>query len=59
MNIYLMRHGIPIDAGNPGDVDDSQRPLTDKGVKRMRRAVRGLRRLGEPGRRCEEPSLLV
>jgi len=45
MNIYLMRHGVAVDAGDPSVVDDSQRPLTDKGVKRMRRAARGLRRL--------------
>jgi phosphohistidine phosphatase len=46
MNLYLMRHGIAVDAGDPSVADDSQRPLTNKGVKRMRRAARGLRRLG-------------
>jgi phosphohistidine phosphatase SixA len=59
MNLYLMRHGIAVDAGDPSVVDDSQRPLTDKGVKRMRRVARGLRRLREPGRRCDEVSLNV
>jgi len=46
MNLYLMRHGIAIDANDPSVLDDNQRPLTNKGVKRMRRAARGLRRLG-------------
>ncbi len=46
MNLYLMRHGIAMDVDDPNVIDDSQRPLTHKGVKRMRRAARGLRRLG-------------
>ena len=45
MNLYLMRHGIAVDSGDPSVADDSQRPLTNKGVKRMKRAARGLRRL--------------
>lgn len=59
MNLYLMRHGIAVDAGDPSVVDDSQRPLTDKRVKRMRRAAGGSRRLGEPGRPGDEVSLNV
>jgi len=46
MNLYLMRHGIALAADDPAVIDDNQRPLTAKGVKRMRRAARGLRRLG-------------
>jgi phosphohistidine phosphatase len=46
MNLYLMRHGIAVAANQPGMESDSERPLTPKGVKRMRRAARGLRRLG-------------
>jgi phosphohistidine phosphatase len=46
MNLYLMRHGIAVAADQPGMESDSERPLTPKGVKRMRRAARGLRRLG-------------
>jgi phosphohistidine phosphatase len=46
MNLYLMRHGIAVDAGDPSIVHDNQRPLTNKGAKRMRLAARGLRRLG-------------
>ena len=46
MNLYLMRHGIAVAADQPGTQSDSERPLTPKGIKRMRRAARGLRRLG-------------
>ncbi len=45
MNFYLMRHGVAVAADDPTVGDDSQRPLTAKGIKRMRRAARGLRRL--------------
>jgi phosphohistidine phosphatase len=46
MNLYLMRHGIAVASDQPGMESDSERPLTPKGVKRMRQAARGLRRLG-------------
>ena len=45
MNLYLMRHDIAVDAGDPNIVHDNQRPLSNKGTKRMRRAARGLLRL--------------
>ncbi len=48
MNLYLMRHGIAIAADDPSASHDNERPLTNKGVKRMRRAARGLRRLKIP-----------
>jgi phosphohistidine phosphatase len=43
MNLYLLRHGIAINAEEAAS--DGERPLTEKGDKRMRKAVRGLRRL--------------
>jgi phosphohistidine phosphatase len=44
VDLYLLRHGIAVNAEDlPTGAD---RPLTDKGVKRMRKAARGLRRLG-------------
>jgi phosphohistidine phosphatase len=46
MNLYLMRHGIAVSADQPGIESDSARPLTPKGIKRIRRVARGLRRLG-------------
>lgn len=48
MNLYLMRHGVAVAADDPDVTHDSERPLTNKGVKRMRRAARGLRRLNIP-----------
>src|SRR5918996_3887129 len=48
MNLYPLRHGIAVSSGEPGAEADSQRPLTPKGIKRMRKASRGLRRLGIP-----------
>lgn len=46
MNLYLLRHGIAVAGDEPGIESDSERPLTPKGIKRMRRAATGLRRLG-------------
>jgi phosphohistidine phosphatase len=44
MNLYFLRHGIAASAEEmPADGD---RPLTPKGIKRMRKGVRGIRRLG-------------
>ncbi|HXD11226.1 MAG TPA: phosphohistidine phosphatase SixA [Anaerolineales bacterium] len=45
MNIYLVRHAIAVESGT-SEYEDSQRPLTDKGRKRMRQIARGLRKLG-------------
>ena len=46
MNIYIIRHAIAVDEGTPGYEDDSQRPLTDKGRRKMRQIAKGLRALG-------------
>lgn len=45
MNIYIIRHAIAIDEGTEG-FEDSERPLTDNGRKKMRQIARGLRALG-------------
>lgn len=37
MDLFLLRHGIAVDRGTPGFEDDSQRPLTSKGVTRIHR----------------------
>jgi phosphohistidine phosphatase len=42
MNLYLIRHAIAVEEFE----DDSQRPLTDKGRKKMRQIAKGLRALG-------------
>jgi len=46
MNLYMIRHAISVDEGTPEYADDSQRPLTDKGKKKMRQIAKGLRALG-------------
>lgn len=46
MNLYIIRHAIAVDRGTPEYADDSQRPLTDKGKKKMRQIAKGLHTLG-------------
>jgi phosphohistidine phosphatase len=46
MNLYIIRHAIAVDRGTPEYEDDSQRPLTDKGKKKMRQIAKGLQTLG-------------
>lgn len=45
MVISILRHAIAVKRGTPGYDDDSLRPLTPKGRKKLQRALRGLRRL--------------
>jgi phosphohistidine phosphatase len=42
MDLYLVRHAIAVEEFE----DDSQRPLTDKGKKKMRQIAKGLRAIG-------------
>jgi phosphohistidine phosphatase len=46
MKLSLLRHGIATERGSPGYEDDSQRPLTAKGQRRMWRAAEGMLALG-------------
>jgi len=43
--LYILRHGIAANRGDPDYPLDSDRPLTVKGIKRMRRISYGMRRL--------------
>jgi phosphohistidine phosphatase len=43
--LYLIRHGVAEDRGAAWP-DDTKRPLTSDGMSRMRKATRGLARLG-------------
>src|SRR5207247_3576276 len=43
--LYLVRHGLAEERGELWP-DDSKRPLTEEGMSRMRKATRGLARLG-------------
>lgn len=46
MNLYIIRHAIAVDEGTPEYEQDRDRPLTDKGRKKMRQIAKGLRTLG-------------
>jgi phosphohistidine phosphatase len=43
--LYVLRHGIAVTRADPGYPLDSDRPLTSKGAKKMRRIAAGMRRL--------------
>ncbi len=65
--LYILRHAIAMQRGDPGCPLDSDRPLTAKGVRRMRRIASGMRRLGvkfdliltSPYRRALETAFIV
>lgn len=46
MRLLLLRHGIAVEPGSPGYEEDSERPLTAKGDRRMRRVAEGMLTLG-------------
>ena len=45
MRLYLLRHGLAIERDAPDCPPDPERQLTERGVRRTRRAARGLRLL--------------
>ncbi len=45
MILYIVRHALAEQAASNGAENDSQRPLTDKGRKRMRQIAQGLKEL--------------
>lgn len=46
MNLYIIRHAIAVDEVSFDSASDSERPLTDKGRKKMRQIAKALRHLG-------------
>lgn len=48
MNLYLLRHGIAAAKDDPAFESDIERPLTKKGIKKFRKAARGIERLAVP-----------
>ena len=42
MNLYVIRHAIAVEAGNPKYEEDCQRPLTGKGKDKMKKIAQGL-----------------
>jgi phosphohistidine phosphatase len=65
--LFVLRHGIAVTRGDPAYPLDSDRPLTPKGMKRMRRIASGMRRmrvgfdviLSSPYRRALETAFVV
>jgi phosphohistidine phosphatase len=45
MKVLVVRHAIAVERGQAGQGSDEERPLTPKGVRRMRRAAQGIARL--------------
>ncbi len=43
--LYLIRHGVAEERGDSWP-DDSKRPLTEEGIQKMRKAARGLAKMG-------------
>jgi phosphohistidine phosphatase len=48
MDLLLLRHAIAVDPGTSDVSDDSERPLTKEGEKKMRRIARTMRALELP-----------
>ena len=46
MNIYIVRHAVAAERGTPGYEDDSARPLTEAGSRKMKKIAKGFQRLG-------------
>ncbi len=44
MKLYIVRHGLAGEHGDPRYPDDRLRPLTDEGRKRFANTVKALRR---------------
>ncbi len=39
MDIYILRHGIAVEAGTPGYENDAKRPLTSKGKRQLHKSA--------------------
>ena len=46
MRLYVMRHGVAIDATDPQSPPDPERYLTPKGIAKTREAAQGLAQMG-------------
>lgn len=46
MELYILRHGLAGESGDPSYPDDSQRPLTAEGKRKMHQAALGMKALG-------------
>jgi phosphohistidine phosphatase len=45
MNLFILRHGMAVERGDPAFPDDAQRPLTAKGRRQLRKITAAMRAL--------------
>src|SRR5262249_20541253 len=45
MNLFILRHGIAADPGDPAYPNDSERPLTDEGERKLARISEAMARM--------------
>jgi phosphohistidine phosphatase len=45
MNIFILRHGIAVERGTKGFENDSERPLTSKGKRQLRKSTEAMKRM--------------
>ncbi len=45
MNLYILRHGIAVERGEPGFKTDADRPLTPKGKRQLRQIAAAMKNL--------------
>ena len=45
MNIFILRHGIAVERGTEGFEKDSERPLTAKGKRQLRKSAAAMKRM--------------
>lgn len=45
MELYVLRHAIAVDRGTPGYDEDSERPITDEGRRKLKKSLRAWRAL--------------
>ena len=45
MNIFILRHGIAVERGTGGFEKDSERPLTGKGMRQLRKSAAAMKKM--------------
>jgi phosphohistidine phosphatase len=45
MNIFILRHGIAVERGTKGFENDSERPLTARGKRQLRKSAAAMRKM--------------
>lgn len=58
MDLYIVRHAIAVERGDPAFPDDDERPLSPEGIHKFRLAARGLSELGLKLKRIASSPLL-